>query len=149
MIRSARLLCFFLLFSMSCFSQNLQLHGLIYDSTTNEPLIGVKIKIDNHLNAITDINGKYKIDLEAGKHQLKLSFVGYEDLFSEIDLSSNTEFNFSLKEISSELDVVVVSASRFKQKLEEVTVSVDVINARIIENKNCVTLSYLKIGSLS
>ena len=50
-------------------------------------------------------------------------------------------FNLSLVEVDNELDVVVVSASRFKQKLEEVTVSVDVINARIIESKNCITLT--------
>ena len=36
---------------------------------------------------------------------------------------------------------MVVSASKFEQKLEEVTVSVDVIGAKLIDSKNCVTLS--------
>ena len=36
---------------------------------------------------------------------------------------------------------MVVSASKFEQKLEEVTVSVDVIGAKLIDSKNCVTLA--------
>jgi iron complex outermembrane receptor protein len=36
---------------------------------------------------------------------------------------------------------MVVSASKFKQKIEEVTVSMDVIGSKFIESKNCITLS--------
>ena len=36
---------------------------------------------------------------------------------------------------------MVVSASKFKQKIEEVTVSMDVIGSEFIESKNCITLS--------
>ena len=131
---------FLISFSHSVFAQNFQISGVVSDSLTDELLIGVNVKIDEDQGFITDLNGSFKYDLPKGKHVLKFSFVGYKEKVMEIDLKKNTYLKLSLQEISSELDVVVVSASRFKQKLEEVTVSVDVINARIIENKNCVTL---------
>ena len=48
-----------------------------------------------------------------------------------------------MSENSSELNLLVVSASKFKQKIEEVTVSMDVIDSKLIESKNCITLSDL------
>ena len=38
---------------------------------------------------------------------------------------------------------MVVSASKFEQKIEEVTVSMDVIDSKLIESKNCIILSDL------
>ena len=70
-----------------------------------------------------------------------VSYIGYESKMIEVDITNNTEKDIFLTEESSELDVVVVSASKFEQKLEEVTVSVDVIGAKLIDSKNCVTLA--------
>ena len=141
MINKLYLIFVFLICFSSAYSQNFQISGVVQDSLNEELLIGVNIKIDDDKGSITDVNGNFKQDLPSGKHVLKFTFVGYKEKILEVDLQKNKFVNISMQEISSELDVVVVSASRFKQKLEEVTVSVDVINARIIENKNCITLS--------
>ena len=41
-----------------------------------------------------------------------------------------------LANIAEELGVVVVSAGRFEQKIEEITVSMEVVKPALIENKN-------------
>ena len=41
-----------------------------------------------------------------------------------------------LNEVSKKLDVVVISAGKFEQRIEETTVSMEVIKPQMIENKN-------------
>ena len=44
--------------------------------------------------------------------------------------------NVSLSEASSELGTVVVSAGKFEQRIEDVTVSMEVIKPVLVENRN-------------
>ncbi|MDA7787532.1 TonB-dependent receptor, partial [bacterium] len=71
------------------------------------------------------------------------SHIGHQSKTIELDINQNKLINVSLKENSSELNLLVVSASKFKQKIEEITVSMDVIDSKLIESKNCITLSDL------
>ena len=43
--------------------------------------------------------------------------------------------NIALSSTSEELNTIVVSAGRFEQKIEEITVSMEVIKPSLIENK--------------
>ena len=115
--------------------------GTVKDDETGETLIGVNIKVNNSKGAITDFNGKFSLELEKGSHKIMISYVGYETKLIDVDINKDMTTEITLSEESSELDVMVVSASKFEQKLEEVTVSVDVIGAKLIDSKNCVTLA--------
>ena len=133
----------FVILNAVCINLNAQisLFGIVKDQVTNEPLIGVNLKVNNSKGTVTDFNGAYKLNLSSGSHKIMVSYIGYESKMIEVDISNDTEKDIFLTEESSELDVVVVSASKFEQKLEEVTVSVDVIGAKLIDSKNCVTLA--------
>ena len=133
----------FVILNAVCINLNAQisLFGVVKDQVTNEPLIGVNLKVNNSKGTVTDFNGAYKLNLSSGSHKIMVSYIGYESKMIEVDITNNTEKDIFLTEESSELDVVVVSASKFEQKLEEVTVSVDVIGAKLIDSKNCVTLA--------
>ena len=54
----------FVFIFLICFScahaQNFQIYGAVLDSLTEEPLIGVNVKIDKELGFITDLNGQFK-----------------------------------------------------------------------------------------
>ena len=115
--------------------------GTVKDDETGETLIGVNVKVNNSKGAITDFNGKFSLVLEKGSHKIMISYVGYETKLIDVDINKDMTTDITLSEESSELDVMVVSASKFEQKLEEVTVSVDVIGAKLIDSKNCVTLA--------
>lgn len=122
-------------------SNEISISGSVIDSISNEVLIGVNVLVDDSLGVITDLEGNFNIKVPKQSKQMKVSYVGYGTKIILLENEIKNSFNLSLVEVDNELDVVVVSASRFKQKLEEVTVSVDVINARIIESKNCITLT--------
>ena len=101
-------------------------------SQNNEELIGVNISVKeiSGLGTITDFNGNYQISLPEGCHDLLFQYIGYKDLLKNVCLEQNKNINLdiSLLEASEVLGTVVISAGKFEQKLEEVTVSMDVIN---------------------
>lgn len=56
------------------------LKGLVYDRTTHEPLIGVSVLTDkSNIGTVTDIDGFFSFDLPAGRHNLTVKYVGYND----------------------------------------------------------------------
>ncbi len=54
--------------------------GLIFDRTTNEPLIGATVISEGAGRGVaTDIDGNYELVLADGKHNLIVKYVGYTD----------------------------------------------------------------------
>ena len=139
--------------SIRCNAQ-FTISGIVKDSISYKPLVGVSIKINQlgslnekanffSFGTVTNSLGKYEISIPSGSQKLTFSYIGFESKTIELDINQNKLINVSLNENSSELNLLVVSASKFKQKIEEVTVSMDVIDSKLIESKNCITLSDL------
>ncbi|MBK8672498.1 MAG: mucoidy inhibitor MuiA family protein [Bacteroidetes bacterium] len=86
-----------------------QVSGLVYDSNTNEPLIGVTVSVvGTSFGTTTDLDGKYTIAIPVGVSQLSFSYVGYTDITRNI--TSNL-INVNMIEDAQILEEVVVSAS--------------------------------------
>jgi len=122
---------------------NLALHsqtisGTITDSNNNEELIGVNIILENGGGTATDVFGKYTLNTNEGTQKVTFKYIGYADIVKEISLKKdeNKTINIALQNSSEQLSTIVVSAGRFEQKIEEITVSMEVIKPSLIENKN-------------
>ena len=111
--------------------------GTVLEQGSNEVLIGVNI-ISNNQGTSTDINGKYIFQLSPGLHTITYKYIGYENQIKEINVTSesNLIINIELKSSSEKLSTVVVSAGKFNQRIEETTISMEVIKPSLIENKN-------------
>ena len=129
------LLLIFTLFSFIINGQTLT--GIVTDKN-NVPLIGVNVFNDSGKGVITDINGNFTLTLEPVITKINFSYIGFETLSQQYSLEVNELKNvkFILNEVSKKLDVVVISAGKFEQKIEETTVSMEVIKPQMIENKN-------------
>lgn len=114
--------------------------GTVLDKSSNEPLIGVSIFISDEIATATDINGSFVIKLEEGFYSAEFSFIGYETQTMAFDFKENKKITVLLEESSTSLDVAVISAGKFEQKLEDVTVSMEVIQPELIENKNTTSI---------
>lgn len=85
-----------------------QVSGLIYDSNTNEPLIGVTVSVvGTSFGTTTDIDGKYTIAIPIGVSQLSFSYVGYTYITRNI---SGNLMNVNMVEEANRFDEVVVSS---------------------------------------
>ena len=85
----------------------------------NEPLLGVNIIIKGTTQGTTtDNNGNYKINAPIGS-QLVFSFIGRETKISPPIQKDTAAFNVVLKEISEELDEVVVTPPKNNKTIKE------------------------------
>ena len=134
-IKKIYLLVFLITFFFSANSQTVI--GTIVDKN-NSPLIGVNVYSKSGKGVTTDLNGAFRLDLEEGLSKINFSYIGYETLTKEYSLEINKTKNVKivLNEVSKKLDVVVISAGKFEQRIEETTVSMEVIKPQMIENKN-------------
>src|ERR1700756_4825026 len=145
---SLRLLCIFLFVSFisySSFSQQTGvLKGVVYDFTTHEKLPGATIRLVNNLNkgAATDIDGKYLLELDTGYHQLICSYIGLRNDTFSVYIIANVikEQDIHLKSYAKTLETVVVSSGKFDQRIEDITVSMEVLKPKLISAKNTTSI---------
>ncbi|GIR60131.1 MAG: hypothetical protein CM15mP65_27120 [Crocinitomicaceae bacterium] len=112
--------------------------GVIYDGEeAGEPLIGSNVILNNGDGAATDFNGAYSFNAKPGSYTITVKYIGYQTQTKNIQLSDGEtkEFSLTLMPESNQLDDVVISASKYEQKLGDVPVSMAVIKPALIENK--------------
>lgn len=94
------------IFSLSIFAQNITVKGLVTDAT-NEPLIGVTIKVQGTtMGTVTDVDGNYTLLNISPNATLEVSYVGMSP--QNISVSGRTTIDIVLLDDSAVLDEVVV-----------------------------------------
>lgn len=100
------LICACLVLTQLIFSQNYTVTGVVTAAEDGLPLIGVNVIVKgaSGIGTITDIDGKYSINVPQGK-SLLFSYIGYKEQTKEI--RSNTVLNIVLDSDAKMLDEVV------------------------------------------
>ncbi len=124
-------------------AQTTELKGRVTTTASKEALIGVTVIADSSATATSsDVNGDYSLKLMPGKHNLTFKMIGMSEkrLVVELKEGETKSLNVSLEESTKELGLVVVSASKFEQRIEDVTMSMQVLKPDIVENKNTTSM---------
>ncbi|MCW3084826.1 MAG: hypothetical protein JWP12_2192 [Bacteroidetes bacterium] len=126
----------------SLFAQTAYIKGRVSDSKSKETIVGANIVLDDSTGTTADLNGNYLVKTTPGKHKIDYKYVGYKQQTQTVTTAANDtlSINISMEDDSKQLDIVVVSAGRFEQKLGDVTVSMEVLKPSLIENKNTNTI---------
>ncbi|MCU0377304.1 MAG: TonB-dependent receptor [Bacteroidales bacterium] len=96
-----------LLISLTSFSQNITVRGVVTDSQTGEAMIGLNVIIKGTSRGVaTDVNGNYTITDCPPDAILTFSYVGYDPV--EVPVSGRSVLNVSIAPSSSILEEVVV-----------------------------------------
>ena len=107
----------------SLFAQNYTVSGVVTDAKTGEYLIGANVYFPAlQQGAATDANGSYSIKVEAGKHNITCSYIGYDKITQQINVNADMTLNFSMKEYQFTLSVTVLS-DRVKERETPVAVT--------------------------
>ena len=115
------------------------LKGVVSDGSTKETLIGAVIYniSDKMHGVVTDVNGAYQLPLNPGKDTIVCTMISMQpDTFIVADPSKDIVHDFKMSTGAQQMETYVVSAGKYEKKLEEITVSMEVIKPSIIENKN-------------
>lgn len=106
--------------------------GKVYDAETNLPLAGASVVIKNlNSGTTTNANGEFTIESQEIVEQLHISHIGYRS--TTIKVSGNI-LEISLKPESSEIDEVVVTATKTERLAHEVPASISIVKSAEIEN---------------
>jgi outer membrane receptor protein involved in Fe transport len=135
------LLSLFFLFS-SIYAQKAVVHGTVTDANSNEKLIGVSVMMDSLTGVPTNNEGHYRLDLNPGQYRLQFRYIGYQSEQRVVDLITGDSIvlNIKLTPRQFELDMAVVTAGKYEQRLSDVTVSMEIIKAEFIENTNTINM---------
>ena len=129
------LLCFSVFAPL--FGQNATLKGKVTDASSKEALFGVTVKAGISGSA-TDLEGNYSLELPAGSYEISWSITGYETRKQSVRLlpGQNNVQDIALSSADNLLEQVTVTSGKFEKPLGQVTVSLDVLKPRLIENTN-------------
>ena len=119
------------------------LTGRITDAQTRSTLPGATVQVldeagENLAGALTNLDGRYELDFTLVPKfkplTLKIGFIGYEartvsQSFGEVNLVYDAE----LSESVLTLGIAVVSAGRYEQNLEEVSVSIEIMPPALVK----------------
>lgn len=100
-----------LLFTLSShvYAQERIIYGKVTDVQTGHPLVSCSIfSLNSGNGVITDINGKYAIDIDDKTDSIAISMVGYQTIKKQVTKASNQEIDFSAMPVSTSMQGVVI-----------------------------------------
>lgn len=110
------------------------LSGQITDKSTGEDLIGASVYIESiNAGTITNTYGFYSLSVPPGKYTVKYSYIGFETISKELNLSKNISLNIELGEAAVMVKEVVVAAKGKNENIKANQMSVVKIDAKAIE----------------
>ena len=129
----------FFILSMIAAAQVSVIKGKILDEKTSDPMPFVNIGVKGQSSGtFSDSNGSFRLELPKGEYDLIISSVGYEKIEKHLRTDGKKSYILDIKliAVSQELSTVVVSASKYAQKIQESISSIEVIKAKSIEIGN-------------
>ena len=107
MMRKVFTYLIFTLLPLSVFAQNRTVTGTVTAQADSQPLPGVSVVVKGTTKGtVTDIDGKFSIDLAPTENDLVFSYIGH--LTQEVAVGQQSVITISMAEDATELDEVVV-----------------------------------------
>jgi TonB-linked SusC/RagA family outer membrane protein len=123
-----------------------KIQGVVTDEKGN-PLAGVTIKLKGTATgAVTDINGKFSLEVPGTNSTLIVSFLGFNT--QEVLTNGHDALNIRLKETSKSLSEIVV-VGYGTQKKANLTGSVGTVNTQDLESRPLTNTSQALQGTVS
>ena len=125
----------FFLSSICLFSQQrFTISGTITEASSNETLIGVTLLVPEiNTGVTTNDYGFYSLTLPEGEYQIRLSYLGYQDIVQTISLTEDLRLNFEMFEEVEQLDEVVVTEDVEKINIRKPQMSVNTLSVQTIK----------------
>ncbi len=115
--------------------------GRVVESGTGASLIGANVYLKSDLSkgTVTDYNGYFRLALPAGKQLIEISYTGMKTRTLPVVIMKNKAVSLktiALKPESYTVEELVVRAGKFNKKIENQTVSIEVMKPKIIQDRN-------------
>jgi outer membrane receptor protein involved in Fe transport len=115
-----------------------KIYGTITDEKDGSPIMGAVLKVKGGSNGTqTDMDGKYALYVAPGTYTLEVSYLGYakRNITVSILIEKEKKVDIRMTEEVREMDIVVVTGTKYEKKLSEEVVSMEVLKSSVI-NQN-------------
>lgn len=121
------------------------LSGRVSDAETKRPLPGANVQLlGTTRGASADREGRFMVvNVPAGSYAVRASMIGYRSVtVSKVEIREGevAHLDFALQPTPIEFDPIVVVAGKTQQRLDQAAVSVSVVSARDIQQRNATNL---------
>ncbi|MDN5217208.1 TonB-dependent receptor [Fulvivirgaceae bacterium BMA12] len=108
--------------------------GKIRDSETRKPIVGATLFFSDLGRGVsTDINGYYAVNLDVGRYDLTINYVGYDELLARLTVFSNDQLDLEMEKEAITLEEVVVESRAPDQNVNAVLMGVEELSAKSIK----------------
>ncbi|MDI1323909.1 MAG: TonB-dependent receptor [Algoriphagus sp.] len=129
------------------FAQSREVSGVVISGEDNLPLPGVSVLIKGTTSGtVTDVDGKFKINVADQNAVLILSFIGFESL--EVPIGSSNNYDLVLKPDMKSLEEVIV-VGYGEQKKETITGSVATVKGKELTKSPAMNLTNSIAGRMA
>jgi outer membrane receptor protein involved in Fe transport len=123
-------------FTTNVFAQQI-ITGRIIDNQTKEVLIGASVVLsDTNEGATTDLNGRFSFETSQNVDSLSISYIGYQN--KKVKYSEG--LNIFLTPLATQLEQIIVSASREEQERKNAPVAISTISSQVIEEAKATSI---------
>lgn len=118
-----------------------QMEFLVKDSLTQETIVGANVVLKGtSKGAITDVNGMARLkDIPYGNQTISISFIGYQKVDISLDfpiLKPITPFVVLMSTAVSNIEEVIVSATRNNSRIEDLPTKIEVLGLDDMQEEN-------------
>lgn len=114
--------------------QKYTISGTVSEAISNETLIGVTVSVPElGAGAATNEYGFYSLTLPEGEYKLEVSYLGYGNIQTTLNMNSDKTINFKMEEEAEELEEVVLTENSEKQDIRQPQMSVNTISVQTIK----------------
>ncbi|MAD97288.1 MAG: TonB-dependent receptor [Flavobacteriaceae bacterium] len=126
-----------LILCLSLKAQTSDIQIKVLTEAENEPLLGATVYFEAlEKGAVTNFDGIATFtEIPDGQHQIIISFLGFETFETTIQIPSNTELMFKLKEGGNQLDAVVLQSTRSTRTVRKIPTRIEFIGAEELGEK--------------
>lgn len=106
MIKKVKMILAMLLFVCIGVNAQTQITGTVVSEENNEPIVGAVIRIvGTNDGTVTDINGRFSVEMPAGHNRLLVTYLGYED----VEVVASQNMRVVMRDGTYGLDEVIVT----------------------------------------
>ena len=126
-----------LILCLSLKAQTSDIQIKVITEADNEPLMGATVYFEAlEKGAVTNFDGIAEFtEIPDGQHQIIISFLGFETFETTIQIPSNNELMFKLKEGGNQLDAVVLQSTRSTRTVRKIPTRIEFIGAEELGEK--------------
>ncbi|MDD5571039.1 MAG: TonB-dependent receptor [Bacteroidales bacterium] len=113
----------------------LTISGHVKDGKDGEVLIGATIYVKElKTGTVTNSYGFYSISLPAGVYNITYSYIGYNNVFKNINLTKDITLNVDLEETRTTIKEVVITDKRIDENINKAEMGVEKLDAKTIKS---------------